>query len=189
MYSPEFMELVSECIWEYRDELAYMYTDTYDDLGNKQQNFIDELYYDEDIFNSLRRNFTKWGIVSQEGQKFKSFREAQEALRSWLEGRHEWMLEFYCGKQMAIEQADNALLSKKTNSYYKTTTTQTQMLDGVLIYEVRISSINAADVDKHALEMYELIVDGFDAVDDWQIEFYYDVTDGKDVIYINGEKY
>ncbi len=187
MYSPEFMDLVADYIWEYQDELKFMYADIYDDLGNKKQNFIDELYYDEDLFNSLRRNFTKWGIVSEEGQSFKSFKEAQEALRTWLQGRHEWMLEFYCGKQMAVSQADEILLSKSTNSYYKTTTTKTEELDGVLIYEVRISSINSADVEKHATDMYNLIIGGFDVVDDYQIEFYYNVADGKNVVYIDGE--
>ena len=188
MYSPEFMQLVSDYIWEYQDELTFMYADIYDDLGNKKQNFIDELYYNEDLFNSLRRNFAKWGIVSREGQSFTSFRAAQEAMRDWLEARHNWMLEFYCGEQMAIEQADNILLSKKTNSYYKTTTTKFYTQDDVLIYEVTISSVNPSDVDNHAESMYNLIIEGFDLVDSYQIEFCYEDTNGDVVYFIDGDK-
>lgn len=188
MYSPEFMELVSECIWEYRDELAYMYADIYDELGNKKINFIDYLYNDEDLFNSLRRNFAKWGIVSKEGQSFTSFRAAQEAMRDWLEGRHNWMLEFYCSKQLAMEQADNILLNKNTNTYYKTTTTSFYIQDGVLIYEVKISSINSNAIDNHAESMYELIIEGFALVDSYQIEFCYEDKDGDVVYFIDGEK-
>ena len=43
---------------------------------------------------------------------------SEEDLRKWLDGRFNWMLNFYCADQLAVENADELILSKENNSYY-----------------------------------------------------------------------
>lgn len=187
MYSPEFMEIVSGYIWEYKDVIINMYADIYDSLGNRKLNYIDVLYADEDFYSSICRNFSKWGVHSEEGFSFKSFREAQEDLRKWLDGRFNWMLNFYCADQLAVENADELILSKENNSYYRTTSTSIDSLDGVLLYIVEISGVKSeSEAQRHATKMYELVKGCFDITDESQIEMYYYLNDGTVLQYVDG---
>lgn len=197
LYYPEFVAKVSDCIWELQDELAHYYKDTYDEIGNRTINYIDKVYNDTAVYDLIIENFKMhmvWDntdktnyLNSAEGFKFKSWAEALTHLRDWLEGRHQWMLEFYCAERLAVQNSDLILKNKEINSYYKSTTTRSYEMGGVLIYEVKISSISASDVDAHAAAMYELIAEEFSIVSDCQIEFYYDIGASTPMTYINGE--
>ena len=97
------------------------------------------------------------------------------------------MLNFYCADQLAVENADELILSKENNSYYRTTSTSIDSLDGVLLYIVEISGVKSeSEAQRHATKMYELVKGCFDITDESQIEMYYYLNDGTVLQYVDG---
>lgn len=194
MYSPEFMELVSEYVWELRDELRIIYENIYDDLGNKTWNYIDSIYFDPDIYSAITRNYTVQSLYSAEGFKYGSWKAALDDLRLWLQKRHQWMLEFYCSDYLAAENADNILLDKFQNEYYNKTTTEFYVMDNVIYYDVYLT-VPAQKIEDHHSQMYVLISDFFSNEDlftgelsdaECIITFYYDLGNGEVLQFVNG---
>ena len=125
-YSPEFMEVVSDYVFELKDEMTLMYADVVDDLGAVTKNAIDEIYYDDSIYASFARNNTIWSIPAStgEGWTFNSMNEAVDHLRTWLSDRHAWMINHYSGEQLATYCAsltDAKMLDPNYNAYAKDT--------------------------------------------------------------------
>ena len=146
-FSPEFMERVSELVFELKDEMTLMYADVTDELGAVTMNAIDEIYLDDKIYASFVRNNTIWNIPASadEGWSFNSYNEAVDHLRDWLADRHQWMINHYSGKQLAeycAALADKQLLDPNLNAYAKNTTTALVIDGDNITYTVNVTVKN-----------------------------------------------
>ena len=141
---PEYKELISELMMDLKDEMTLIYADQKDSLGNVTTNAIDEIYMDDDIYASFVRNYTLWTTVPanpDEGWSFNSHREAIDQLRSWLSGRHQWMINYYAGDKLAeycAKLADEELLNPNSNAYAKNTTTSLVKENDEYVYYVNV---------------------------------------------------
>ncbi len=157
--SPEFRETVSQYVFDIKDEMTLMYADIVDELGAVTQNELDKIYKDEDIYASIARDVLKWGVPMKGDElpmKFNSYKEAVDHLRSWLKGRHQWMLNHYSAELLATycaSLADKEMLDPYTNAYAKDTTTSlTVDEEGNYIYTVNIN-IKSDDLIGYLEEM------------------------------------
>lgn len=166
-YSPEFMDLVSNYVFELKDEMTLMYADVTDDLGAVTKNAIDEIYYDDNIYASFARNNTIWNIPAStgEGWTFNSMNEAVAHLRTWLADRHEWMINYYAGDQLAnycAERADVIMLDPNYNAYAKDTSTSlTTDANGHYTYTVNVKITRMALVGNIEESLYNKVKDIF----------------------------
>ncbi len=157
-YSPEFMELVGEIVWELKDEMTLMYADVKDELGKVTTNVIDRYFNDNDTYDAFVRDAYLWGVPqsADEGWKFDNLRGALNHLRDWLEGRHLWMINHYSEKQLAeyaASLADKVLVDEFENQFANATTAKLTTIDGVLVYQVTVNltSSEYADINIKAL--------------------------------------
>ena len=163
LYSPEFMDLVTEYLWEYRDLLVVMYADTTDELGNVTTNFIDSLYKDTDFYESVLRNYQVHSLWSStaEGWNFSTYTAAIAQLRTWLANRYDWMINFYCFEYLEAEKATALLKQYSNNKLNATTEAYLSKVNGEFVYTVDIDAPSDFGCASHFDDMCKLIKSSF----------------------------
>jgi hypothetical protein len=194
------MELVSKRIWDLRDEMQILYKDVYDSLGNVSTNIIDTFYNDQGFYNSVLRNYSTAGhsVTAERSYiSFKSYKEAVEHLRDWLEGRHNWMLEYYCSDYIALDElqaaSDNAketVNDAKNNTYFRTTEIESVIEDANLTFTVNITVDRSelAKVLAHHAALYALVAEDFEGYSNVTVVFNYIFADSTGALtFVNGK--
>lgn len=163
LYSPEFMDLVCNYIWEYRDKLQVLYKDTIDSLGKVNRNYIDTLYKDVDFYESALRNYDSTGAghklydSSAEDWRFTTYPAAVDQLRQWLESRYNWMINFYCFEYQEADKATDLLEEYDNNILCATTTASLTRENKEFIYTVNIDGPADFNHKTHFESMCKLI--------------------------------
>jgi hypothetical protein len=167
-YSPEFMDLVSQLIWELRDDMSLLYEDAVDDYNNVTKNAIDSLLNEPGVYDSIKRNYigTADGGAGHNVAEtrsyltFKSYDDAIKHLREYLSGRHSWMLKFYCNDKLSQAAVNEVIMNEKYNELYESTTVSVEKTD-ISSYSITIN-INVPaityDTQTHHNKLYEEIV-------------------------------
>ena len=143
--SPEFKEMISQYVMDLKDEMTLMYADIKDGLGNVTTNAIDVIYKDDNIYASFTRDNLKWGVPMKGDELpmiYNSHMEAVNHLRTWLNQRHQWMINHYSSDLLAeycAELADAVLFDPNQNAYAKNTVTALTNENGELVYTATVS--------------------------------------------------
>ena len=157
--SPNFQDMLSQYVFDLKDEMTIMYADTVDELGKISTNAIDEIYNNDDIYASFSRDVLLWGIPMKGDEKprtYNSHKEAVEDLRKWLMQRHQWMINHYSNEKLAqycAELADDMIRS----DFGDEITTSFITLDGECTYIVNVPISSESAIGSVEKKLYNQV--------------------------------
>lgn len=97
-YSPEFMDLVVTYLEEYDQEMTLLYADVRTSERETLVNSVDKFHKDPAFTEARIRNWDIYEFYKKYGVDQKvdlTYNQSIEYLKSWLEGRHNWLKEAY----------------------------------------------------------------------------------------------